>query len=387
MNLGWDEVKPPEVALPAAKATLIEDNFEGEITRKGHGLQRALIVTLLQHLATTVPVELTTEGLVREENLVSEPKGLEPSRGPDLILAIEEPELYLHPSRCRYLADLLLQLAEKPGIGLGASNQIIYTSHSPYFVDLHRFDQIRLVRKESSPDSPVPQSVVTRFSLSQAADELAKACNVEPANFTRDSFRARAMPVMNTIVNEGFFADVVVVVEGLSEVGMLWKLQEIMKKNWAELGIVVVPAGGKNNIDRPTVIFRGLSIPTYFIFDADSHLIGKGRQEEDAKNRNYRYLRLAGASIEHFPDTQVHETWAVFRENTEGILKETLGNEMFQAIREEVASELGYEDPERISKNIEGTARLIELIYEKKYQIPVLEEIIEKVTQLHGGVK
>lgn len=387
LNLGWDEVKPPEVALPAAKATLIEDNFEGEITRKGHGLQRALIVTLLQHLATTVPVELTTEGLVREENLVSEPKGLEPSRGPDLILAIEEPELYLHPSRCRYLADLLLQLAEKPGIGLGASNQIIYTSHSPYFVDLHRFDQIRLVRKESSPDSPVPQSVVTRFSLSQAADELAKACNVEPANFTRDSFRARAMPVMNTIVNEGFFADVVVVVEGLSEVGMLWKLQEIMKKNWAELGIVVVPAGGKNNIDRPTVIFRGLSIPTYFIFDADSHLIGKGRQEEDAKNRNYRYLRLAGASIEHFPDTQVHETWAVFRENTEGILKETLGNEMFQAIREEVASELGYEDPERISKNIEGTARLIELIYEKKYQIPVLEEIIEKVTQLHGGVK
>jgi len=384
LNLGWEEVKPPEVPLPAARATLIEDSFEGEITRKGHGLQRALIVTLLQHLAMTVPVEPTPEGLAEEETVISEPQSLESSQGPDLILAIEEPELYLHPSRCRYLANLLLQLAESPGVGLGASNQIIYTSHSPYFVDLHRFDQTRLMRKVPAPDSLVPQSVVTRFSLNQAAEELARVCNVDPTDFTRDSFRARAIPVMNTIVSEGFFADVVVVVEGLSEVGTLWKLQEIMKKNWSQLGVVVVPAGGKNNIDRPTVIFRGLSIPTYFIFDADSHLIGKEREEKDAKNRNYRYLRLAGTSIEDFPDTQVHETWAVFKDNLEGIIKEALGNETFQSIQEKVASELGYDDPERVSKNIEGATRFVERVYENSRQIPVLEEIVEKVTQLHS---
>lgn len=170
LNLGWDEVKPPEVPLPAARATLVEDSFEGEITRKGHGLQRALIVTLLQHLAMTIPVEPTGEESDEKEISISEPESLETSRGPDLILAIEEPELYLHPSRCRYLANLLLQLAERPGVGLGATNQIIYTSHSPYFVDLHRFDQIRMVRKVPSPDSPVPQSIVTRFSLNQAAE-------------------------------------------------------------------------------------------------------------------------------------------------------------------------------------------------------------------------
>jgi putative ATP-dependent endonuclease of OLD family len=239
-----------------------------------------------------------------------------------------------------------------------------------------------LVRKVPSPDSSVPQSIVRRFSLSQAAERLAKTCNADAVSFTRESFRAHAMPVMNTIVNEGFFADVVVVTEGLSEVGALWKLQEIMKGNWPELGIVVVPAGGSNNVDRPTVIFQGLSIPTYFIFDADSHLIGKGREEEDAKNRNHRYLSLAGALIEDFPDTQVRETWAVFKENLEGLLKETLGNETFRAIQKEVASELGYDDPERVSKNIEGAARLVELVYEKKHRIPILEEIIEKVTQL-----
>ena len=384
LNLGWGEVEPPEIRLPAPKATLVEDDFEGEISRKGHGLQRALIVTLLQYLATIVPVELTAEESFEEEDLVSRPKALETSRGPDLILAIEEPELYLHPSRCRYLADLLLQLVDRPDVDFGANNQIIYTSHSPYFVDLHRFDQIRLIRKVPSPESPVPQSVVRRFSLDQAAERLAEICDSSTVEFTRNSFRAHAMPVMNTIVNEGFFADIVVVVEGLSEVGTLWKLQEIMKKSWPELGIVMVPAGGSNNIDRPTVIFRGLSIPTYFIFDADSHLIGTGR-EEDAKKRNHRYLSLAGVPVEDFPDTQVHEHWAVFKENPERLFKETLGNEAFRAIQNEVASELGYDDPERVGKNIEGAARVIELIYEKKHQIPVLEEIIEKVTQLRSS--
>ena len=387
LKLGWDEVKPPEIPLPPARVTLVEDSFEGEITRKGHGLQRALIVTLLQHLAMRVPIEPTAEDLDEEETGISKPKGLEISQGPDLILAIEEPELYLHPSRCRYLHNLLLQLSEKPGIGLGASNQIIYTSHSPYFIDLHHFDQIRMVRKMPSPDSLAPQSVVARFSLEHAKEKIAKICNVDTDDFTRDSFRARAIPIMNTIVSEGFFTDVVVVVEGLSEVGILWKLQEIMEKNWSRLGIVIVPAGGKNNIDRPVVIFQGLSIPTYFIFDADSHLIGKGEKEKDARNRNHRYLRLASVPIEDFPDTQVHKTWAAFKDTLEGILKKELGDKTFLFIQKEIASELGYDEINRVNKNIEGAARFIELIYEKRYRIPTFEEIIEKITQLRNSGK
>ena len=221
LNLKWDEVKPPEVQLPTAKATLIEDNFEGEISRKGHGLQRALIVTLLQHLALTVPVESSAKEPAEEDT--PERKTTEAPKGPDLILAIEEPELYLHPSRCRYLSDLLFQLAESPGVGLGARNQIMYATHSPYFVDLFRFDKIRMVRKALLPDSVILQSVVTGFTLEQAGKELAEVCGVKPAKFTGDSFRAHAMSVVNTIVNEGFFADTVVVVEGQAELGMLWK--------------------------------------------------------------------------------------------------------------------------------------------------------------------
>jgi len=380
LNLGWGEVKPPEISFPAARATLIEDKFEGDISRKGHGLQRSLVLTLLQHLATITPEEEPTEESTEESEAAKEAKSERTMVCPDLILAVEEPELYLHPSRCRYLAEVLLQLAEEAG--QKNKNQIMYASHSPYFVDLYRFDQVRMVRKVSSPDSEILQSIVTRFSLDQAAAEMAKVCSVDASCFTRDSFRARAMSVMSTIVNEGFFADVVVVVEGPSEVGVLWKLQEIMKKDWSKLGIAVVPAGGKNNIDRPIVIFRGFSIPVYFIFDADSHLVGKGQKEVDTKNRNHRYLRLAGAPISDFPDTSVNETWTVFRDNLETVFKEALGEVEFKTIQNEIATELGYDDPERVSKNIEGAACLIERIYEKKKKIPILEQIIEKITEL-----
>jgi putative ATP-dependent endonuclease of OLD family len=379
LKLGWDEVKLPDIPIPTAKATLIEDRFEGEITHKGHGLQRALIVTLLQHLALIIPQEQTAQ--ISEISSDGSSPSIS-SIGPNLILAFEEPELYLHPSRCRYLSNLLLQLSESSGTGIGESNQIIYTSHSPYFVDLHRFDKIRMVRKGASPDSSALQTIVSSFSLGLAAQELAKVCDKDPSMFTRDTFKVRAMSVMNTIVNEGFFADVVAVVEGTTEVCMLWKLQEILKKEWSKAGIVVVPSGGKNNIDRPVVIFRGLGIPTYFIFDADASLIGKGVAEEEAKIRNYRYLRLANAPVEDFPNTQVNDTWAVFKFDLENEIKDSLGQEIFQELRKEVASELGYCDGDRACKNIEGASRLIELIYKRGYKIGKLEEIVEKITNL-----
>jgi len=61
-----------------------------------------------------------------------------------------------------------------------------------------------------------------------------------------------------------------------------------------------------------------------------------------------------------------------------------LGNETYQTIRKEVASELGYDDIDRACKNIEGASRFIELVYEKGHQFETLENIVEKITQLHS---
>lgn len=186
---------------------------------------------------------------------------------------------------------------------------------------------------------------------------------------------------MNVIVNEGFFADVVVVVEGMTEIGILWKMQEILEADWVRKGIVIVPANGKNNIDRPVVIFRGFSIPTYFIFDGDAK--GKGKKDEkETKRRNQRYLKLAQVTPEDFPETQVKEKWAVFHNDIEGLIEDTVTTDVYREIRGIVAEELCYNKQSQAVKNIDGAARLIGLVYERGYKIPKIEKIIQRISQL-----
>ena len=149
-------------------------------------------------------------------------------------------------------------------------NQVLYTTHSPYFVNLQRFDEVRLVRRVTVEGAAVPPCRICSFSLDEAARELERINDVGAGTYTRDSVRARSLPVFTTTVNEGFFGDVVLVVEGMGDLGMFASLQQILGKNWGNYGIVIVPALGKENIDRPVIAFRGLEIPTYFVFDGDA---------------------------------------------------------------------------------------------------------------------
>jgi len=365
LKLDWQEIVPPVIQPPAVEATLVEDEFEGEIDRKGHGLQRALILTLLEHLALTQPFEPTQD--------TSEEEPQEPPHGFDLILAIEEPELYLHPSRCRYLSEILIQLTENLEMSLGSRTQVVYSTHSPLFVDLDRFDDIRLIRKKQSIDIPVPHTTVNSYTLEQSRIRFAEVLNKDPESVTREGFRVRSIPVMNTIVNEGFFADVVAIVEGIEDAGILWKVQEIMNKRWIQKGISIIPVDGKGNITRPVIIFRGLEIPTYFVFDSDA----------SNPRLNRRLLKLAGADEVDFPDTQVHDKWAVIRKSPEQVCKAILGEDVYNEIWKDVGEELEC-DYSRIKKNFEGVARFVELVYEQGNNLSLFEDIINKINQMAG---
>ncbi|TSA06818.1 MAG: DUF2813 domain-containing protein [Deltaproteobacteria bacterium] len=374
IDLAFGEVVPPKINLPPAIATLVEDNFKCPISYTGHGLQRALIFALLQQLSITdMSPEADKTG---EADTV--PATL---RLPDLILAIEEPELYLHPARSRYLSTVMMKLTAPPADKADPRTQIFYATHSPYFIDLDRFDKVRLAQKCPVDGTDVLQTKVTQYSRNEASEKLAEITGKDPATFTETSFMAHAAPVMTSVVNEGFFADVVVVVEGLSDVAILWAVQQHLNKNWDGLGIVIVPADGKNNIDRPVVAFRGLEIPTYFIFDGDSN--HTGTKKGKAITSNAILQRLASVDIVDFPETQIQETWAVFHDKLETELK-TAVDELFDSIREEIAEELGYEKPSSVLKNPEAAARFIKSVYAKDKKITVLEEIVEKISLLKG---
>ncbi|MFX0099188.1 MAG: AAA family ATPase [Candidatus Hodarchaeota archaeon] len=368
LKLNWEQISLPSLSLPNTKVTLIEDSFECDIQYKGHGLQRALLITLFQELEKIMHIEQNIEG----ERNQSEP---------DIILALEEPELYLHPSRCRYLSNLFLDLVNEPKSESSGEIQIIYTTHSPYFVELSKFDQLRIIRKESKNGIDTPQSYVLSYSLAALKSELASFWERPPDEITEVSLKAHTQPVMNVITNEGFFADIVVIVEGLSDVGLLWSLQEILDKLWDEKGIVIVPAEGKSKMDKLILIFKGFSIPTYFIFDGDAQNKGK-QKEQNTIELNKVLMKIAGVFPQDFPTTEIHDDWAVFNKKIEKELLLSIGDVKYCEFTRKLADELGYKKSKDVLKNIEGVSRLIKLIYNEGLKVPFLEDIIEKIDEL-----
>ena len=129
----------------------MEDDYGSRVERTGHGLQRAFIITMLQHLDAIRYVEPEPED-GDSEGAESDTKA-NSYQLPNLVLAIEEPELYQHPSRQRHLASVLLNLETGAIPGVAKSTQVIYATHSPLFVGLDRFDQIRVLRKVPGEDS------------------------------------------------------------------------------------------------------------------------------------------------------------------------------------------------------------------------------------------
>ena len=379
LDLDFSEVIPPKIAFPNALASLVEDNFKCPISYSGHGLQRALIFALLQQLAVTDSSSLPEPEAIESAGVAGtgEPTPAVPS--PSLILAIEEPELYLHPSRSRFLANVLRKLAEPPECPDDPRIQVLYGTHSPYFIQLPHFDRVRLTRKVLSADLDDPMKCqITAYSRQEAADRLAQVLGRSESEFTAESFVAHATPVMNAIVNEGFFADTVIVVEGLGELGALWALQEVLNKNWEAQNIVVVPASGKNNIDRPTIIFRGLSIQTFFLFDGDCSKTGKDKEGAIVSNR--RLMTLAGSSPQDWPGTYVGEHWASFEDNFESEVKRCTG-ELFGPSQKTVCDALGI-SADRLLKNSESAALMVRTIYGAGGRIEVLEKVVESVSTM-----
>ncbi len=378
LHLEWEDPSLPEIKIPGTLASVEEDGFQSDISRKGHGLQRSLILSLLHHLALSTPV---SESVEEEDGGEEDPEIVDDRM--DLILAIEEPELYQHPLRSRFLVSVLRELAKPQENDSVSANQIIYTSHSPYFVDLRQFDNLRVVRKieQDIAEGRPAETKVHYFSTSQAAARLQEICPDVRESFTPESFLAHTMPVMNTIVNEGFFADVVLLVEGNTEAALFSALQDVHSRSWSQLGIAVVPAFGKNNIDRPTIVFRGLGIPTYIVFDGDKSCEGKD-SEANTRAKNMRYMRLVGVEPEGFPRTRIEESWAVLEDKTETTLKADLGTDIYTSLRARVAEQLGYDKPSAVLKNSEGTYLFVTWLYAEGHRLSTFEQIIQRVERM-----
>jgi putative ATP-dependent endonuclease of OLD family len=207
-----------------------------------------------------------------------------------ILLVLEEPEAHLHPLAQRWLASRLNQMCEG---GL----QIIVTTHSPAFIDITNLEGLALVRKELGETKIVQISIadlLNRCTQTGAPPERTTAENILPfyaANATND-------------ILEGFFAKLVVLVEGPTE---SLSLPIYLKKCGLDLareGVAVIAVHGKGNLGKWRRLFVSFGIECYIIFDNDAGDDSEGRKRLDA-------LRSAGLSSEKGSDLLGASDWVV----------------------------------------------------------------------------
>ena len=373
VRLQWSDLSDISIPLPQAEVKLLEDEYESRVERTGHGLQRAFIITMLQHLDAVRYLEPgpnsgASDGTETDPTAVS-------SQLPNLVLAIEEPELYQHPSRQRHLASVLLNLATGEIPGVAERTQVIYATHSPLFVGLDRFDQVRVLRKVRQDDDRPKTTRLKKTEMGSVADELWFVSDQQGEKFTADTLKPRLYSLMTPWMGEGFFADVVVLVEGEGDRAAILGFAKSKNIDLDSLGITVIPCFGKHNLDRPLVIFRQLDISVYVVWDGDCG--GK-----DAKPKDNTYLlRLLGKPEEDWPNF-VEDSAACFRVKLENTLQEEIGKEDFNEWLSEAQQHLGIAKKEHAIKN----PAIIEYVVEKAATddktSKSLESIIERIVAL-----
>lgn len=368
VELDWLPSGEVQLPLPKTDVTLSEDGYPCTVNRSGHGLQRAFILTMLQHLA--IAKAIPNEQVAQET----------PKERSDLILCIEEPEVYQHPNRQRHFASLLMKLANGTIEGVARKTQVIYSTHSPMFVGLDRFDQVRLFRKIPGETDKPKCSKVAEVTMNQIAEALWKMCGGSGEKWTGSTLLPRLQPIMTPWMNEGFFADLVVLVEGEDDLAAILGTAKSRGVSLEALGISVIPCMGKANLDRPALIFGALGIPVYLIWDSD-----EGGQEDTSKT-NRILLRVVGEAESDYP-SGIKESFACFKVNLETTLRQELGAEVFDGIIAELQIAFGVASPKDCMKKPAVVSELITKAKAKGYKSPSLELILDEILELQAEHK
>ncbi len=276
-----------EVLLTTPKI-FVDDGFRGSVEGKGHGLQRAVIFSILRAYAKLV---------TRRADATRR----------TLILGVEEPELYMHPPAQRTIRKLLRTIAE-------GGDQVIFSTHSPLLVDVTYFDEIiRCENPEPKAGEVVKPGRARRFQLPMQAmiEDITERYPSLKGKVTDGSMREQYAHAYTLSRNEGFFAKRLILVEGPTETYSLPIYAAALGHDLDALGISVVECGNKAQIDRLYRIFNEVGIACYVMFDFDRDNADKERVRESNE-----LLTLVGAATVDKPTADVVEERFAYFVNT-----------------------------------------------------------------------
>jgi len=185
-----------------------------------------------------------------------------------IVLVIEEPEAHLHPLAQQWLAQ---RLKSRCSEGL----QVLITTHSPAFISVEGLEGLVLVYKENG-STRVRQ--LTRGELVRKCIDL----GAPRERVTEDNILPFYAANATTELLSGFFARVVVLVEGPTETLALPVLLAKRGLQVEKEGIGIISVGGKGNLAKWYRLYTAYGIPCYIVFDNDESDDGDRRKRKDA---------------------------------------------------------------------------------------------------------
>jgi hypothetical protein len=171
-----------------------------------------------------------------------------------VVLLIEEPELYLRPQAQRYLYRLLREFARD-------GNQVIYSTHSPAFLNVSRLDELVFVERLPSTGT--------------------RALQPHPVSPDEDF---RVLTEFDAARSELFLARAALLVEGQTEKLVLPFVFSALGYDADREAVSIVECGGKPNIPFFSRICSAIRIPFVVVHDSDRRPSGELTPADRALN-------------------------------------------------------------------------------------------------------
>jgi len=231
------QILPPQIERLFELGTelRLDDGINTLAEQKGHGLQRAVVFGLVRAWAKMLRSRVGDETVVARRASES------------VVLAIEEPELFLHPHAQRQLAQWLEDIAHSPGY------QVLICSHSTHFVNLDQYQSIAIVSKND-----VREGTTVRQCN----------CDLFEGNTARDKkHRFHMASWINPDRGELFFARKVIFVEGETEKTVLPYLAT--KIGCYSPNVSIIDCGSKHNLPLYITLANAFNLSYAVVHDED----------------------------------------------------------------------------------------------------------------------
>jgi predicted ATP-dependent endonuclease of OLD family len=321
INAEINPISDIPILFPKPRILVEDHNFVSIIERLGNGLQRAVLLSVLEFMATrNAAIPDADEDFLEAQS--------------DIIIAIEEPEIFQHPVKQRLFAQALSRLASGFNKSTGIRFQVVFVTHSHLFVDIKEAQDVRVVRRQMVDGLALPE--VSTVSIEECAETTAK---IQGYVTNVDKYRL-GLHIFNPHVSEGLFSKAVVLVEGVSDKVVLDAY--FIQANFDPLlkNITIAAVGGKTNMDKPLSILSALGIPVYCVVDSDKH------EKRGIKNNikiNRLIQLLTGIEEDNCIDypSGLSERSHFFDGHLEKYIQGCAGDEHFNKIIDQLAEDFG----------------------------------------------